>query len=135
MFWRIKNMKHSIHITLLVILIALFIVTPVFSQKGNPPQKTKELMDIGKKSYDMNCAVCHGLKGNADTPAGKAITPPPPDFSRALKDWPDSKGDTGKIFEVITKGIPNSAMPGWGQLPENERWGLVYYLIEFAAGK
>jgi mono/diheme cytochrome c family protein len=125
-------MKHHAHVIFLIILTAAFTSAAVFSQTAKPPQRTNELIDLGKKSYNQNCAVCHGLKGNADTPAGKAITPPPPDFTRALKDWPDSKGDAGNIFEIITKGIPNSAMSGWSQLPEKERWGLVYYMMDFS---
>jgi|WetSurMetagenome_2_1015567.scaffolds.fasta_scaffold51527_3 mono/diheme cytochrome c family protein len=125
-------MKHSAHITFLTLLPVFLIVFLALSQTGKLPQKTNELTDLGKKSYEQHCAVCHGLKGNADTPAGKAVTPPTPDLTKALKEWPDSKGDPAKIFEIITKGIPDSAMAAWGNLPENERWGLVYYVLEFS---
>jgi high-affinity iron transporter len=128
-------MKHSVRMIFLTFLPVFLIVPLALSQTGKLPQKTSELTDLGKKSYDQHCAVCHGLKGNADTPAGKAITPPIQDFTKALKDWPDSKGDPAKIFEIITKGIPDSAMAAWGDLPENERWGLVYYVMEFPAKK
>jgi mono/diheme cytochrome c family protein len=128
-------MKLSARINILMLLAAFLIVAPVFCHDSKLPAKTKELTDLGKKSYDQNCAACHGLKGDADTPAGKALTPHPPDFTKALKDWPDSKGAAAKIFEITTKGIPNSSMAGWGQLPENERWGLVYYLMEFPKEK
>jgi high-affinity iron transporter len=130
-------MKQSLTVNFLMLLAALFIMSPVFGlgQNPNPPEKSKELIDLGKKSYDQNCAVCHGLKGDADTPAGKGLTPRPPDFTRALKDWPDSKGYPEKIFNIVTKGISDSAMMGWSQLPEKERWGLVYYMIEFSKEK
>ena len=40
-----------------------------------------------------------------------------------------------KIFDVITKGIPNTSMVKWSQLSEQERWALVYAVVEFAAPK
>jgi mono/diheme cytochrome c family protein len=116
-------------------LVTLCFIGPVSGENPKSPEKTKDLLDIGKKSYDQNCAACHGLKGDARTPAGNALKPPPPDFENALKDWPDSKGDAGKIFEIITRGIPDSAMMGWSQLPEKERWGLVYYVMDFSKAK
>jgi len=128
-------MKRSAWMNLLVIPAALFIVSMVYCQVAKAPQKTKELSDLGKKSWNQNCAVCHGATGDAKTPAGNALTPHPPDFTKALKDWPDSKGAPEKIFNIITKGIPDSAMMGWSQLPENERWGLVYYILEFSKAK
>jgi mono/diheme cytochrome c family protein len=128
-------MKQSPRMNILMLLAALLIVAPVFCQNSKPPTMTKELTDLGKKSFEQNCAVCHGLKGDANTPAGNALTPRPPDFTKALKDWPDSKGDPGKIFDLITKGIPDSAMMGWSQLSEKERWGLVYYIMEFSKEK
>ncbi len=40
-----------------------------------------------------------------------------------------------KIFDVITKGIPNTSMVKWDQLSEQERWALVYTVVEFAGPK
>ena len=36
---------------------------------------------------------------------------------------------------MITKGIPNTAMVKWDQLSEQERWALVYVVVEFATPK
>ena len=128
-------MKQSARMYILILFAALFVVAPVYCQNSKPSTMTKELTDLGKKSYEQNCEACHGLKGDANTPAGNALTPHPPDFTKALKDWPDSKGDPEKIFNIITKGISDSAMAGWSQLPEKERWGLVYYVTGFSKEK
>ena len=45
--------------------------------------------------------------------------------------WPYSKGDLKKVFEAITKGIPNSSMVKWDQFSEQERWALVYTVEGF----
>jgi len=107
----------------------------VFGQTPKPPTKTPELLSQGKKLYELNCAPCHGTKGDGKGPAGVLLKPPPNDFNNPLKEWPTTKGDLSKIFEVITKGIPNSAMVKWDQLSEQERWALVYTVIGFATPK
>ena len=46
-----------------------------------PPEKTKELMELRQRLCDQNCAVCHGLKGDANTSIAKSLNPPPSDFA------------------------------------------------------
>ncbi len=96
------------------------------------PKKTPELVQAGKKLFAQNCASCHGEKGDGKGPIGMALTPHPADFALPLKEWPNTKGDPQKVFEVISKGVPNSAMVGWPQFSGTERWGLVYFVMEFA---
>jgi mono/diheme cytochrome c family protein len=97
-----------------------------------PPKKTPDLLNKGKKIFEQACAPCHGSKGDGKGPAGAALKPPPTNFTLPLKDWPYTKGNIQKIFEVITKGIPNSSMVPWAQYSEQERWGLAYTTMEFA---
>jgi len=102
------------------------------AQSSPPPKKTPELLNQGKKLYEQNCSPCHGVKGDGKGPASAALKPAPSDFAEPLNKWPNTKGKSEKIFEVISKGIPNSAMVKWDQFPERERWGLVYFVMEFA---
>jgi len=98
-----------------------------------PPQKTSDLLARGKKVYEQNCSPCHGTKGDGKGPAGALLKPPPSVFTIPLKEWPITKGNLNKVFEVISKGIPNSAMIKWDQLSERERWALAYTVVGFAA--
>ena len=107
----------------------------VFGQAQKPPKKTPELLSQGKKLYEQNCALCHGTTGDGKGPAGVALKPPPRTFNVPLNQWTYSKGDLKKVFDVITKGIPNTAMVKWSQLSEQERWALVYFVVNFAAPK
>jgi mono/diheme cytochrome c family protein len=111
-------------------LFALFGVA--FGGDPKPPKKTADLVNLGKKLYDQNCTPCHGPKGEGKGALASTLTPHPSDFALPLKEWPNTKGDPEKIFGVITKGIPNSAMIGFPQLSEKERWGLVYRVMEFS---
>ncbi len=105
------------------------------AKESKPPKKTTDLVKTGKKLFEQNCTPCHGAKGDGKGSAAAALNPPPSDFAEPLKNWPNTKGDPQKIFGIISKGIPNSAMVGWPQLSEKERWGLVYYVMEFAGKK
>ncbi len=114
-----------------ICVITLSISGVAFGQ-GKVPIKTAELITQGKKLYQQNCLPCHGNKGDGKGPAGAVLQPPPNDFTKPLKEWPTTKGDPQKMFEVISKGIPNTGMVGWAQFSEQERWALVYTVMEFA---
>ena len=101
-------------------------------QSPKPPKKTPELLAQGKKLYEQNCTTCHGPKGDGKGQLGAALKPAPSDFAEPLKQWPNTKGDLRKIFDVISKGIPNSAMVKWDHLSSEERWALVYYVANFS---
>jgi high-affinity iron transporter len=128
-------MKRLLWLVVLVTFFSLSFMGAVMAKDPKAPQKTPELVSTGKKLYETNCASCHGAKGEGKGPAAAALTPHPVDFAQPLKNWPNTKGNPEKIFEVISKGIPNSAMVGWSQLSEKDRWGLVFFVMEFAKKK
>ena len=70
----------------------------------------------GKKLYAQNCAQCHGnnLQG---------IGPAPALMSNSMK-----SAKPGELFWFITNGDLNKGMPGWAQLPKQQRWQIVTFL-------
>jgi high-affinity iron transporter len=110
-----------------------FILGTALAKDPGPPKRTPELLKQGKKIFEQTCAPCHGSKGDGKGPAGAVLKPPPTDFQKPLKEWPNTKGNLVKIFEVISKGIPNSSMVAWTQYSEEERWALAYTVVEFTA--
>jgi len=116
-----------------VVSLLLFLLGTALGKDPTPPKKTPELMTQGKKLYEQNCVTCHGPKGDGKGQLGAALKPPPTDFTQPLKQWPYSKGDLEKIFEAITRGVPNTSMVKWDQFSEQERWALVYIVEGFAA--
>jgi len=113
----------------------LCLVGMALAKDPAPPKKTPELLNQGKKLYDQNCATCHGPKGDGKGAVGAALKPPPRDFNRPLNQWPHAKGDLKKVFDAISKGIPNTSMVKWEHLPEQDRWALTYYVVEFGTLK
>src|SRR5512135_2208484 len=97
------------------VAITGLLFTLVFAADSKPPKKTPQLLKEGEKIFEQTCASCHGTKGDGKGPAGVALNPPPTDFQKPLKEWPNTKGNLEKVFDVISKGIPNSAMVAWSQ--------------------
>jgi high-affinity iron transporter len=126
--------KKSLWMIIVASIFFLSSFSPLLGQTKSP-KKTSELLNQSKKLYEQSCEPCHGVKGDGKGPAGLALKPPPQTFNLPLSQWTYSKGDLKKVFEVITKGIPNTAMVKWDQLSEQERWALVYYVVGFAAPK
>lgn len=128
-------MKKLFWVIIVGSLLLLYPLDIVLGQTPKPPKKTPELLSQGKKLYEQNCTTCHGPKGDGKGQLGGALKPAPTNFTLPLKEWPITKGDMSKIFDVITKGIPNTSMIKWDQLSEQERWALVYIVAEFAGPK
>jgi mono/diheme cytochrome c family protein len=82
------------------------------------------------------CWTCHGQQGKGDGPAGKALNPPPRDFTvGAFKFDADKDGKVGTDADlklVITKGAGafggNPTMAPWGHLSPKEIDDVIAYV-------
>ncbi|MFT3912709.1 MAG: cytochrome c [Anaeromyxobacteraceae bacterium] len=96
------------------------------------PKKSPELVAKGKTSYETNCAACHGAKGLGDGEAGAALDPKP----RNLVKDKFKKGDKpAQVHAMLKTGIDGSTMVSFGHLPDEELWGLTYYVLDLRAAK
>jgi mono/diheme cytochrome c family protein len=104
----------------------------------NPVAATPQSIGAGKKSYDANCAACHGNMAQGAVKAGVLISiiqeqggKQPPDLT---DDTWDHGSTDGEIYTVIKKGVPPTMMAGWdGRIPDTEIWSIVNYLRALAA--
>ena len=89
----------------------------------NPYSANAQAAAGGKKLYAQNCAQCHGnnLQG---------MGPAPTLTSSSVRN-----AKSGEIFWFITNGDLNKGMPGWPQLPKQQRWQIVTFLESKNAGK
>ena len=106
-------------------------LTPAVTRAATP-----ELLAVGKRLYDVQCAACHGVSGRGDGEAAYLLYPRPRDFTgaryRLVSTWERLPTDED-LYQTISRGMPGSAMPSWGHLSEEERWGLVHYVKSLAA--
>ena len=113
------------------ILPLLLLVLGFAASAAKPPKRSNELVALGRRSYNIWCVACHGETGAGDGSAAQRLDPKPRKFS-ADKFKQGSRVD--QIFETINKGVPGSAMTNFRNLPEQERWGLAWYVLELKAG-
>ena len=83
----------------------------------------------GGKQRGVNCAICHGEKGNGKGPLAGLYEPPPRNFacSQTINGVPD-----GQLFWIIRFGSPGTAMPPHPGLDDAQVWLLVWHLRQLA---
>jgi mono/diheme cytochrome c family protein len=117
-------------------LIALSVVGAAPVLAAEPPRTTPALLSQGRAVFQRECTVCHGGSGDGKGPGAAVLTPKPRDFTNGvfkLRSTPSGEAPTDQdLFQTITVGIPGSAMPGFKELPERERWALVAVVKELA---
>ena len=91
--------------------------------QGNPLAKDPKAAKAGEYEFRINCALCHGLGARG---GGRG-----PDLTRAVKKHTHSDAD---MFQVITNGIPGTAMPANGTngqgvgMTDREIWQIITYI-------
>ena len=96
--------------------------------RAEAPVNTPDLVAKGKSLYASKCLTCHGEKGDGMGPAGKYLNPKPRNFSTG----PYKKGDKASdLFTTITNGLDGTAMIGFKDVLEADRWAMVYYVQTF----
>jgi len=81
--------------------------------------------DHGRQLYVERCASCHGVTGNAQTPAAATMLPRPTDLTTGR--FADER-----IAQAIIQGMPGTAMPGYATLSNSDVNDLVAYTGQFA---
>jgi mono/diheme cytochrome c family protein len=102
-----------------------------YKHRKNPFAGGEEYVSSGRELFDSNCAVCHGLNGQGDTPIGKNLFPPAANLtSKKTK----SKTD-GEIYWIIESGLSFVGMPAFkSQLSDKQIWQMVTYIRALQEG-
>lgn len=102
------------------------------------PRRAPDLAE-GRELFQSHCASCHGMQGRGDGPQASGLTPPPINFlDRSRQDKRSLYG----LYNTITRGVAKTAMRGFTELSEAQRWALAFYTgslpflpAEIATGK
>lgn len=103
-----------------------FKIPPEAASKVNPVKPTPESMAKAKKTYALDCAMCHGERGDGKgdlSDTMKNIT----DFTAA--DAMKNRTD-GELFYIIRKGKGEMPLEG-DRAKDDDVWGLVNYVRAF----
>jgi mono/diheme cytochrome c family protein len=79
---------------------------------------------LGRKKFDIHCAVCHGVLGDGESQLAlnMSLRKPPSLHQPVYRDAAD-----GYLFDVVTHGF--GLMPGYSrELSDPERWAVVGYV-------
>jgi hypothetical protein len=89
-----------------------------------PLPLTRQLLELGRKRFDITCATCHGPlgDGNSIVATQMSLRPPPSLIAQKYVQKP-----SGYLFEVATKGFGLMASYA-AELDVQERWAVVAYL-------
>jgi DMSO reductase family type II enzyme heme b subunit len=91
----------------------------------------------GETIYLKRCVGCHGVDGDGLGAGNERLVPPPRDFTSGMFKFMSTAFDgyipqDDDIYEMIDKGMPGTAMPGWQDiLSVQEMWDLVAYIKVF----
>ncbi len=89
------------------------------------PADEKNMME-GAKTYKENCAVCHGLPGQAPTAIAEGMAPRPPQLFKGTGVTDDEEWES---YWKAEGGIRMTGMPGFkGKLTDTQIWQVVVLL-------
>ncbi len=87
-----------------------------------PVELTAELLTLGRKRFDVQCALCHGVLGDGESQVAINMSLRRPPSLHEFRDLPD-----GYIFQVVSRGF--GLMPSYAnELPIRDRWAVVAYV-------
>ena len=88
-----------------------------------PVPLTRQLIEHGRESFDVYCAVCHGKSGQGDGMIVQRGFPAPPSLhEERLRQAP-----VGHFFDVITNGY-GIMYPYASRVTTEERWAIIAYI-------
>jgi len=97
------------------------------SRHGIPPRPVdiKASREAGATHYGLDCNICHGVDGHAQTAPGRWMYPRATDLtSKEVQSYSDQE-----LFWIINNGIRFTGMPGFGKLETPDHiWDLVNYV-------
>ena len=75
--------------------------------------------------FETNCASCHGISGQGNGILASELEPAPTDFTD--KNRAENRSLLG-LFDAISNGLDDTAMPAFTQLKEQQKWSLAFYV-------
>lgn len=84
----------------------------------------------GATLYAAQCATCHGATGKGDGPAAQGLDPRPSNFHDAAR---MAQRSAYGLYNTISLGVNGTAMPAFGQISEEDRWALAFFVADLPA--
>ncbi len=91
------------------------------------PQAPRRPPDVAqaKALFDAQCTACHGTQGRGDGVLAAGQEPAPTNFHELAR---QQQRSVFGLYNVISNGVVDTAMPSFAALPETQRWALAFYV-------
>lgn len=126
-------MRNRIGVTVTLLLICSLPGCAQESKIGNLTGHAKQ----GQALYRRYCITCHGPHGDGAGENAPHVDPKPRDFTRATfkcRSTPSGSLPTDSdLFDTISRGLFDSAMPPWRPLTRQQRADLIAYIKTFSS--
>jgi putative copper resistance protein D len=131
--------KRRFGIPAVLIVCALAVVLPPLAVQAYPETYLNTPVPFdsisisnGSQLFSGNCVLCHGPQGKGNGVLAKSFSKLPADL---LTEPHTERHTAGDFFNWLTKGIPDTGMPGFaGKLDEEGRWDVVNYIHAMSRG-
>jgi mono/diheme cytochrome c family protein len=88
--------------------------------------EAKDARERGRRVFDVNCAICHGERGDGLGLRREGLVGRPRDFTTTA--WRASISPRRVVF-AIREGLPQTSMPAWPTLADDEVWDVTAYVL------
>jgi len=104
-----------------------------FYNRINPLETTQGNIEKGRLLFQLDvqptCVLCHGSQGDGTGGFGANLSPPPRNFTctetmKAISD--------GQLFWIIRNGSPDTGMPPFQGLQDEQIWELILFIRSLA---
>jgi mono/diheme cytochrome c family protein len=104
-----------------------------FYNRTNPVENTPDNVEKGRLLFQLDaqptCVMCHGSQGDGTGGFGANLSPSPRNFTctETMKDISD-----GQLFWIIRNGSPDTGMPPFQDLQDEQTWELMLFIRSLA---
>jgi len=109
--------KHVATGILAIVTAVMFLLGTMQSVQSASP----EAIEAGKKEFQINCAICHGMDGKGTGPLATLLEKGVPDLTLIAK-WNSGTFPTNEIMDIID-GRAGRAAHGSQEMPI---WGMAF---------
>ena len=132
-------MKQRVGSTGVVVVSAMAVMLPPLAVQAYPETYLNTPVPFdsisitnGSGFFAENCVTCHGPQGKGNGILAKSFTKTPADL---LTEPHTERHTAGDFFNWLSKGIPDTGMPGFeDKLDEEGRWDVVNYIHAMSRG-
>ena len=126
-------------------IVFIFLFLPYVSAAQDDDAAYEELIESGKKAYEVRCLLCHGSNGDGKGHVGiitrmeqngRILEIAPRDLTLAVFRFRTTPTgclpDDSDLMNLIDNGIPRSFMPAHKEIPMIEREAIREYIKTFS---